>query len=196
MANPCLLIATFICSSTNTQIRPHLLIVWAPMAGQPLAKQRKRDAVGNLRDIADELGMSPDTRNKADLREGEFLVLHDRVLGPAATPEQRQRVADTLGMYKGNLPATPGLPMVPPLPGSGSNAAVVHPASASSAKAEHWAPGEQGNRKREERANRENRKGQNDRTGKKRRKAKEGKVVRGRSHTSPRLRTGPQYNAN
>jgi hypothetical protein len=61
------------------------------MAGQPSAKQRKRDAVGNLRDIADELGMSLDTRKKADLAEAEFLVMHSHIMGQAATPSPAYR---------------------------------------------------------------------------------------------------------
>ena len=81
------------------------------------AKQRKRDAVGNLRDLAEEIGLPTEARRKADLTETDFLEFHTRVVNHTTTPEHRQRCADALQMFKGNS-QLPQLPTVPALPGN------------------------------------------------------------------------------
>ena len=78
------------------------------------AKQRKRDAVGNLRDLAAELGVDMGGRRKADLSESDFLALHSGVLAEARTPEHHRRAAGALNLYRG--PDDSGLPAVPKLP--------------------------------------------------------------------------------
>ena len=55
------------------------------------SKQRKRDATGKLRSLAEEVGLTP-IRNKTDLPLAEFMALHDEVSSTACTPEQQQRV--------------------------------------------------------------------------------------------------------
>ena len=44
------------------------------------SKQRKRDAVGNLRDLAVDIGVDVTGRRKADLAESESVALHQEVL--------------------------------------------------------------------------------------------------------------------
>ena len=55
------------------------------------SKQRKRDAMGNLCDLAVDVGVDVAGRRKADLAESEFAALHQEVLVQANTPEHRQR---------------------------------------------------------------------------------------------------------
>jgi phage terminase small subunit len=43
------------------------------------AKQRKRDAVGNLRDLAEELGVAVEVRKKPDMIEQDFLALFHKL---------------------------------------------------------------------------------------------------------------------
>ena len=58
------------------------------------AKLRKRDAVGNLRDVAEVLGVRQlSSRNKPDSTEPEFVDLHDKVAAKAASLEHRPQVA-------------------------------------------------------------------------------------------------------
>jgi len=68
------------------------------------AKQRKRDAVGNLRDLAEELGMDMEARKKPDMSEADFVELRGTVLSHAQTPQHRERAADALKQFKGQLP--------------------------------------------------------------------------------------------
>ena len=42
------------------------------------AKRRKRDAVENLRELAEELGVSGTSRSKPDMPEDDFVTLHQR----------------------------------------------------------------------------------------------------------------------
>ena len=80
------------------------------------SKQRKRDAVGNLRNLADELGVEVGARNKSDMIEADFVELHASVLGQATTPQQRDRAAQALQHFRGQPPPAAPLPALPPLP--------------------------------------------------------------------------------
>ena len=51
------------------------------------SKQCKRDAVGDLCDLAVDIGVDVAGRRKADLAESEFAALHQEVLVQANTPE-------------------------------------------------------------------------------------------------------------
>ena len=53
------------------------------------SKQRKRDAVGNLRDLAVDIGVDVTGRRKADLVESESPALHQEVLVLARPPQRR-----------------------------------------------------------------------------------------------------------
>jgi hypothetical protein len=57
----------------------------------PQAKQRKRDAIGNLRELADELGV-PANRRQADLSKFDFVAFHSAVARKGSTPEHRARL--------------------------------------------------------------------------------------------------------
>ena len=81
------------------------------MSSQP-AKFRKRDAVGNLRKLAEELGMPLPTK-KTDLAETEFTTFQQDILSQARTPDHRRRAADAIEMFKGTLSTAPWLPPVP-----------------------------------------------------------------------------------
>ena len=52
----------------------------------PSAKLRKRDAVGNLRELADELGV-PRIAKLQDLSEQAFFTFHGEVLAKAGAPK-------------------------------------------------------------------------------------------------------------
>lgn len=83
------------------------------------AKGRKRDAVGNLRELADELGVTVN-RRKADLTKDDFMAFHDEVKTRSATPKHRARLDAAMQLYFGAamvLPPLQGLPAVPVLPG-------------------------------------------------------------------------------
>ena len=66
----------------------------------PSAKLRKRDAVGNLRELADELGV-PRIAKLQDLSEQAFFTFHGEVLAKAGTPKDRRRSDAALDLYKG-----------------------------------------------------------------------------------------------
>ena len=53
------------------------------------ARQRNRDAVGNLRSIASDLGIASSTRSQ-DVSLSDFQALHATVMQQAGTPEQRR----------------------------------------------------------------------------------------------------------
>ena len=55
-------------------------------SGPASAKQRKRDAVGNLRSLADEVGADAGGRRVADLSATDFDALRGRVAERASTP--------------------------------------------------------------------------------------------------------------
>ena len=57
------------------------------------ARQRKRDAVGNLCELAQTLGVDHDRRNP-EMSMPNFETLHGQVLQQARTPEQRQAAGD------------------------------------------------------------------------------------------------------
>ena len=76
------------------------------------AKQRKRDAVGNLRELAEELGVSGTSRKKPDMPEEEFVTLHHDVVMQAHTPHQRDRATDALQCFKGQVGLLPALPVL------------------------------------------------------------------------------------
>lgn len=94
---------------------------------EPQAKQRKRDAVGNLRVLASELGLETN-RRQADLTKEAFLVLHTQVAIQTMTPQHRARADAAMQLYLGQaaapaaLPQVPALPiLLPPLPGAASS---------------------------------------------------------------------------
>ena len=85
-----------------------------------MAKQRKRDAIGNLRELAETVGLTP-ARRYPDMPVTEFEALHAAVL-EKATPEQRLEAGVALQSYRGSgtvslppLSANPPLPGAPPL---------------------------------------------------------------------------------
>ena len=59
------------------------------------AKARKRQALSDLRDLADELGLDP-SRKKADLSEADFLALYAEVQRACATSEQTKTAETAL----------------------------------------------------------------------------------------------------
>ena len=81
------------------------------------AKQRKRDAVGNLRDLAAELGLQVE-RRRPDLTKGEFDDLQKKVTSAARTPDHKRRVKEFVDSYMGSTgaPVLPALPSLPPFP--------------------------------------------------------------------------------
>ena len=80
------------------------------------AKQRKRRAVTALRDVADNMGMSPDRRN-SDLNMVNFRKLHNNIVGAnSATPEQKRKADDALNQFLGEITVS-----LPPLPTYSSN---------------------------------------------------------------------------
>ena len=85
--------------------------------GQQPAKQRKRDAVGNLRALAHELGV-PSAR-KSDMPESEFLALHYEVVAQAHTPQHRDRAAEALRQYSDGPVVLPPIGQLPALPALG-----------------------------------------------------------------------------
>ena len=75
-------------------------------------KQRKRDAVGNLRELAQQLGVTAGP-SASDWKKKDFLIVHRSVEASAqGTPEHRQKATDALALYFGTAPSLP----VPPLP--------------------------------------------------------------------------------
>ena len=57
-----------------------------------LAKQRKRDAAGNLQCLADEVGVESGGRKVADLSATGIDALRESAAERASAPEQRQRL--------------------------------------------------------------------------------------------------------
>ena len=77
------------------------------------SKQRKRNAVGDLKAVAAELGCA--TRPTPDLTRDEFLKFSGEVAQHCQTPEQRKKLDDARNLYfEGQEP--PALPMLPALP--------------------------------------------------------------------------------
>ena len=72
---------------------------------EPQAKQRKRDAVGNLRALADELGVTTN-RKKADLTKSDFVELHANVARHSSTPEHKGRLDAAMQLYIGTRIST------------------------------------------------------------------------------------------
>ena len=80
------------------------------------ARQRKRDATGQLRELASELGVSYSAR-KPDLSKQDFEQLHATVMTALRTPDQRDRAAHAAALFDGDGGhAEHSLPAVPPLP--------------------------------------------------------------------------------
>ena len=80
------------------------------------AKQRKRDAVGNLRELATELGVAALGR-EGDLSKDDFIKFHSSVAAKGATPEHKERLDAAMQLYLGGATVLPALPLAPPLPG-------------------------------------------------------------------------------
>ena len=101
------------------------------MASAPAsAKQRKRDAVGNLRSLADEVGADAGGRRVADLTATDFDALRGRVAERATTPDQQQRLHAAVAMYRGEGASGAGVPTLPPLPARPSGAAAAEASGA------------------------------------------------------------------
>ena len=83
-------------------------------------KQRKRDAVGNLRELAQELGVTAGP-SASDWKKEDFLIVHRSVEASAkGTPEHRQKATDALALYFGTVPSlpVPPFPLLPPIAGA------------------------------------------------------------------------------
>lgn len=91
-------------------------IVYTSM--EPLAKQRKRNAVGSLKGLASELGIVHGFAGSSDLTRDDFVAFQKNVLAKSTTPEHRSRADAALQLYLGNTPsqAKATLPKVPALP--------------------------------------------------------------------------------
>ena len=76
---------------------PRLLTLLALMMN---ARARKRDAVAEVRQLAEALG-SPVPRSKTDLTVAEFAALHREVKGHCLTPEQHAALDRAWKRYKG-----------------------------------------------------------------------------------------------
>ena len=76
-------------------------------------KQRKRNAVGDLKQLAQELGC--DGKRQQDLPKDEFVAFHTELVSASSTPEHRRRLDSAWSSYFAgtdlHLP-----PLVPPLP--------------------------------------------------------------------------------
>lgn len=89
-------------------------------AMEPQAKQRKRNAVGNLRELASELGLDTDRAGvgrRSDLTRDDFTTLHTQVSAHSTSPEHKARADAAMQLYLGSAPAPAALPQAPPLPG-------------------------------------------------------------------------------
>ena len=78
-----------------------------------LARDRKRKAVSELRDLAAELGV-PTDRKLPDLTAVAFTAAHAQVVAACRTDQQRQRAAALAAAWKGE-----GAPSLPPVAGRG-----------------------------------------------------------------------------
>ena len=85
---------------------------------EPLAKQRKRDAVGSLKGLASELGLAHPFGRNPDPSRIDFLSFQSDVLAKSSIPEHRRRADAALQLYLGNAPSQgqAALPKVPALP--------------------------------------------------------------------------------
>ena len=77
-------------------------------------RQRKRDAVGNLRTLAEELGLQVE-RRRPDLSKAEFDNLQKKVVTAARTPDHKRRIKEVAETYLGSAD-TLVLPTLAPLP--------------------------------------------------------------------------------
>ena len=84
------------------------------------AKDRKRTAVSDLRDLADELGLHV-RRCRVDLFASDFTAFHAQVVAACITDAQKRRAADALSQYR-TVP-------LPPLPVAAAPPAGAQPAS-------------------------------------------------------------------
>lgn len=80
------------------------------------SKQRKREAVTNLRDLAESVGLTP-SRKRPDMGRIEFEALCEEVLEKACTPDQRQTAEQAKRHYNAS-DVLPPLSSLPPLPGA------------------------------------------------------------------------------
>ena len=68
-------------------------------------RQRKRDAVGNLRELAQQLGVATGP-SASDWKKEEFLTVHRSVeASPQGTPEHKQKATDARALYFGTVPS-------------------------------------------------------------------------------------------
>ena len=91
-----------------------LLIKPIPIMAELPAKQRKRNAIGTVKNVAAELGLS--SPRPSDLAREEFLAFHATVLGQSRTPEHKKRLEEARGLYFAGQ-ELPNLPNLPELPG-------------------------------------------------------------------------------
>ena len=77
-------------------------------------RQRKRDAVGSLRNLTVELGVEDIDRKNPDLRKVEFQKLQQKVDALAQTPEHKRRLKEATDGYLGTsvVPVLPRIPML------------------------------------------------------------------------------------
>ena len=110
------------------------------------AKDRKRNALSELRDLADELGMQV-SRRKVDLSVADFNALHAQVVALCRTEAQRRRAADAQARYRTDplppLPVAHGAGAPAPMAGAQPGAAAAAaPAGAPEGGGAEDAPGE------------------------------------------------------
>ena len=90
-------------------------------------KQRKRDAVGNLRDLAQQYGLTP-ARRQTDMSRSAFETLTREVEAKALTPEHKSSLNSIKAAFLGS-DAHGALPSIPPLPASAPHMATGSSAS-------------------------------------------------------------------
>jgi hypothetical protein len=84
------------------------------------AQTRKRNAVGQLKELASELGVpTVALRGISDCSKSVFLEVHKSVEAKLSTPKHRTRSQQALQLYFGGAMAVPKLSAVPKLPAMG-----------------------------------------------------------------------------
>ena len=73
------------------------------------AKERKRQAVHDLREVAADIGLA-ESRRPSDLTSTDFQQLKTRVLASCVSPDQRRRVQEAADKFAGLHSSVPPLP--------------------------------------------------------------------------------------